>query len=151
MTRLRLSALASLAFCLPVANAAFALGDLVIEVPPIVRQGDCTDYGSIDAATGRSGTVCLPVSRAALRIAVPRVYCREATCVLLGTALVDPGEFLRIFAAAVSGKGDNGNCRVYDTADPRRGNIRNGVLCVALRLTDRVVYCASGRCLAVDP
>lgn len=151
MTRHRLSALASLVFCLSGSNAAFALGDLVIDVPPIARQTDCTDYDSIDAASGRSATVCLPVSHAALRIAVPRVYCREATCILLGTALADPGEFLRVFTAAVSGSDTNENCRVYDTADPRRGNIRNGLLCLPLRLTDRVVYCSSGRCLAVDP
>jgi hypothetical protein len=151
MTRRWLSALASLALWLPVSDSAFALGDLVVEAPPVARQADCADYGSIDAATGRAGTVCLPVSPIALRIRVPRVYCQGTTCVLLGTALADPGQFLGIFIAALGGKGGNENCRVYDTADPGYGNIRNGLLCLPLRLTDRVVFCTAGRCLAVDP
>ena len=139
MQRLAPFALASALFALLLADPASAVGDLFIMAPPIVRSPNCTDYGSVDAATGRTGTICLPVSPAALRIAVPRVYCREATCILLGTALADPAAFLRIFSAAVGDNDGNENCRIYDTADPRNGNVRNGVICLPLRLTDRVV------------
>jgi hypothetical protein len=43
------------------------------------------------------------------------------------------------------------DCTVYDFVDPQKGNVRAGLICVPLRITDRIVYCSSGRCIAVDP